>query len=246
MGDNLIDGSLTEKQQIRLSAWAEGQSGAIGSFLARRDFERSSAARDFVLKFKEAGLRNSAVLKESAAKNGAGIDLWGDIERRIGEEERSLLLLGERAMQGRRWSLKEALSQLKWGMAGAIVAACATIVIGNFYNSGATGRGAFESAGNLPGRGAASYVPVSSGGAGSGEDPVFYSMAPHGESLRSGPVFEVDWMRSKSGHVRMLKGPGGAPVIWIKRSPDAPVGAGKENIQIVESSVPEAIPVSER
>jgi len=203
--------ALSQKQEIRLMKYVDGECGVVGSFFVQRFLERNEAAKAFV----EALQKNSLVLKERESLDAP--DLWGRIERRIEQEERNAVFLGERAFRSSNSPFAKSIYEkfFDWqpagiigGLSGGAIAALAVLAVWQGGSDGSAGS-KFNDAAPMVANHQAGVprVGLVSGRTGDNDSGRFI-----GERY---PV-EVDWIRS-DGRVRMIPD-SRAPIIWVRRT----------------------------
>ena len=256
---------LSEREEQLLSKYFDGECGWLGRFRAKQLLGRNSAARSFFEAL-------SLIGTETQQLSGQKVDLWQAINRRIDQEERAALYLGERraSTETKRivWN-----PGFTWGASGAMVTAgLAVIVFATSSTSSNTTQQARAAAGVLPQvqgveRSATleqasmpqssiqqnSFIPqemipqaalVSEGGA----SP---RSLPNSASFRDplSEMVEVDWMRS-NGSLRLLQDPGErSAIIWVKRKRQPlPVfeGPNRSGIKILNEVSPPSFAVQGR
>mgnify|MGYP006275208593 CR=1 FL=1 len=192
---------LTEREELLLSQYFDGECG----FMARRSAEKlissNPLARDFLASLESAGSTCRAAAQESAVS----ADLWSRIDARIESEERAAFYLGERRRDAEPQSFLSRLRsrQALWGgLSGALAAA--VVLVFFVAPVGKSSSGAL-----LPGQ---PFHQAAVGG-----------LAAEPASLTSNPrsAMEVDWMRA-NGSLKLFQDPSGkSATIWVRRRPAA-------------------------
>jgi hypothetical protein len=118
--------ALSEKQELLLSRFHDGECSCLRAFLARRLIARRAAARDFI--------SNLETLKDqcaqlSASTNDQALDLWSRIDSRIEQEQRAAFYLGERRIAEAKPQRISYRYAAVGGLSGAAVAAALLLVI---------------------------------------------------------------------------------------------------------------------
>lgn len=211
---------LSDTQEILLMAFSEGQLGWWGSLRARALMRTSKAAIDYVDSLKAVAHEAAAWEKSSSFKIQSGHNLVDNVFKRIEQEERSAVFLGKRQES---FSLGEIFSNLNWGRTLAAVSVTAAIVLGVaqvFQGSANPGTSANVALQSNPSN-AENIETVSLA---SDQDPEGISkvhkkyVQPKIIDRNYATAMEVDWMRSNTGHVRVLHDePGSAPIIWVRK-----------------------------
>jgi len=188
---------LTEREEILLSQYFDGECG----FFARRRAERLIASNPHAKSF-ISELSGIAGDVRSVTEAGAlEADLWSRIENRIDAEERAAFYLGERREGPESRFLPNLRSRqaLLGGLSGAAVAAAALIFIAQ------------------PG--------ADRGSLGASSAPGFRQSAMGSLDARpaafmngSQSAMEVDWMRTNNGSLKLIQNPSGkSATIWVRR-----------------------------
>ena len=114
---------LTEREEKLLMAFFDGQSSFVGRLRCRNLL----SARPEAMRFLEDLRRMSAVVKEEAENHPPCRDLWESISRRVNDEQRAELFIGERSKQVVRRRLR--WEPITWGAAGAALAASVAVLV---------------------------------------------------------------------------------------------------------------------
>ncbi len=195
--------ALTEREELLLSRYFDGECGFLDRRRAERLLKASSPARSFLESLSAIGLecRTGAAAADTP-------DLWGRIEARIEAEERAALYLGERRAEAERPSWVERIRSQQaifGGLTGAVVAAGVLLVASPPADLGAPG--------STPP--AASFKQAAVGGV---------EARPASFSPSSQSAMEVDWMRS-NGSLKLIPNPSGkSATIWVRRRQGFPAG----------------------
>lgn len=211
-----VEEKLSEKEQLLLSRFFDGDCGFIGSWRAQKLLARNPLANQFI-----DNLESIQHMVTQRSYSGSGtVDLWDKIERRINEEQRSELYLGTRTSteSPSLWqNLSETYAMWISGATGATLAAVAII----FLNSST------DQSPLMPQRQSIGRAPVAQQVA---------VKAPNRQSAigipriqRSRPQsFAFDWMRSE-GALHFIPDPNGAStIIWITRNDEAPHSSSQD------------------
>jgi hypothetical protein len=205
------DLKLSEKQQLLLSRFSDGECGCIESMLAKRLLSRNPDAVEFCRQLDS--VRECCLSKLSVTTpRGESVNLWERVNARIEQESRAELYLGRRRIEQNRGSLWERLRTpyaLAGGMSGAVLATLLLVV--GYRSPGVT---TFEAPQAAPTNQFQLVRPVAMG-AGSASSPT--TLRIPGSAPRSS--LEVDWVRSQ-GSLKLIPDPNGSSaIIWIRRKP---------------------------
>jgi hypothetical protein len=118
--------SLSEKQELLLSRFHDGECSYLSAFLAGRLLARRAEARDFILNLEEIKGKCSQL---SASTTEPAIDLWARIESRINQEQRASFYLGERRIADPKSSRISYRHAAIGGLSGAAIAAALLLVV---------------------------------------------------------------------------------------------------------------------
>lgn len=259
---------LSEQQQLLLMSLHDGECGVFSRWRANRLVSQSPKAAEFIatLDAISEGI-DSSVAGEVPQLAGS---LWEGISRRIEQEERAALFLGERRVRSAEPRVnRRILAPLGWSVAGGLVAASFTVLfLGDIQPSDRLPQnGAGE---KLAHQRAADSFKLSS----QANDLPRIIEPDHGAitgaSLASSNSFargnrsgaghqqrvDVDWVQS-DGSVRFFSDPSQrSTMIWVKkRSPAVrfytpPTPLSRTSFdgapQLIEKPVPESFAVSNR
>lgn len=232
-GTQRSDGRLTEAEEQLLNEYIDGELGFFALRRAKKLLRLNRYAREYV----EGVSRVTERAREWAdAGQRSDVDLWDRIERRIAEEERAAVFLGERPGVEPVWRMW--LRGASWAVPGAAVAALVTFIALRSERI------------DFPG----GFSQIASTARQEVEEPAFAvqpqlveappQMLAQSKRRELSPV-EVGWMRS-AGRVSMLQSRDGNPaIIWIRRNNRGPVGAPLPQRSLT-ARVPQAIEVSGR
>ena len=222
---------LRAGQEKLICAHIDGECGMLGRWRVKRLLTRSKSARQFYKGLRRTSLHVERVLGRSDRWNIGrnGDDLWMRVSARIAQEERAEILLGSRELHT---SWREPLyDRIKWGLSGAVVAACAAVIWLGLPAPSSTPAGKVAQQVEPPqltikGPEAALVAQVAfeaksevDSGSGRGVSGVEgrpnFPEGPIGRQ-RNPRVIEVDWMKS-SGRVKLIQHPEEkAAIIWVK------------------------------
>lgn len=253
---------LSERQQVLLMALHDGECGLVANWRARRLLARSSDAADFL-----AGLARLAREVEASSAHVPALEssLWEGIARRIEQEERAALYLGQRSDRRVPVSFSRRIAvPLGWSVAGGLVAACFTV----FFLNSIPASAPYQQGGvsgqlvRRDGDSRQAEVPVRLVSQSSDLpriiEPVGAALDSNGKFVRSGKSsrVDVDWVHS-DGSVRFFSDPGQrSTMIWVKkRSPavrfySPPARRSSEasdgTPRILDKQIPQSLSVSNR
>jgi hypothetical protein len=201
---NERDLNLSDKQQLLLSRYFDGECGVISRFFAQRLLSRNPNAAAFLQSLNHAG----DTIRLIQENEKSPVDLWSRIDARIEQESRSSFYLGERRTKERHESILERFipsHALFGGLSGAAIAAIALFVIykpKSFIT--------FSSPDPIAFTNSHEFQPVGLGNGGS---------APRnpGVPQSSARRMEVDWMRSHGSLALIPDQSGSSTIIWVKR-----------------------------
>lgn len=209
-GDNTLTprGALSEKQELLLSRFHDGECSFLSAFFARRLVSQNANARSYLNDLR--GLKNHCShLVESSSDST--VDLWARIDARIEQEQRAAYYLGTRQPEHSRESLWQRLSighAVMGGLSGAAIAAALILVV-----SRPSQLMTFSAPAAGPVTGHQIIHPV---GIGSASAPrTQFKVTP----ARAHNPLEVDWMRA-NGSLKLIPDPSGSSaIIWVRRRP---------------------------
>jgi hypothetical protein len=191
--------TLTEKEMLLLSAYADEQCSFLSRLLAERLIKKNPDARLFISNLQQ----TSTLFQEHAPPREIAVDLWSKIDQRITAEERAELYLGRRQASLTRESspLFERLfarPALFGGLSGAAVAALVLV---------------FVSRPTKPGE----ILPVYTGGpVAAVNSSAFHQTGFSGTSPQQSTM-EVDWMRG-NGSLQLIQNPESkSAIIWVRK-----------------------------
>jgi hypothetical protein len=199
------DCDLTDKQQLLLSRYFDGECGFISRIAAKRLIASNRSA----LLFLNSLQRNGETLRSNVDDaRSEPVDLWSRIDARIEQEERASFYLGERRVQTTQTSLfgNAQPSHLVFGgLSGAALAAAALFMV---YQPASLPN--FSSPQTVALNAPQAFQPVALGNSGRPLRPT--ALAPSGTR-----GMEVDWMRS-NGSLSLIPDPNGSStIIWVRR-----------------------------
>jgi hypothetical protein len=208
------DTTLSEKDELLLSKYHDGECGVLSAFLAKRLLRDNTVAQDF--------LRNlemcSRVLEAEASRVSIpAVDLWDRIDNRIDQEQKAAFYLGERRVTERAPSLIERLraSQIAvGGLSGAAIAAVALLFLYSPRDIASF---------SVPINAATSNAQNQFQQVGLGGSPISPRQAAL--SHRGNAPLEVDWMRSNGSLSLIPDASGSSAIIWVRRRSTSPIQA---------------------
>jgi hypothetical protein len=214
---NLTNLKLSERHQLLLSRFHDGECGYIQNFCAKRLLSRRKDARDFIAQLeavKECCLTHHSETQFSSSPRA---DIWSRVHARIEQEQRAEFYLGKRKVTPLGRSLWDRITSpyaLAGGLSGAAISAAFLLV---FYTpSNIT---TFSVPQTTTANQSQFIRPVAID-ARSARRPMIE--IPRISSHRP---LEVDWVRSQ-GSLKLTPDPSGSSaIIWIRRKlPSAPRG----------------------
>lgn len=196
---------LTEKQEVLIEKYVDGECGILSKFKARRLLANNRSARQFL----DSLLSLAEELRDFELKqNNPKVDMWDQVSMRIEQEERAERFLGKRN-ESEKVSAKVSWTSLGWGFSGSLVTAGIVGVVIAF-----SGRSNPSSKGDDFTKRLERSLEVLDAQGDSRPSAQNVNL-PVSSTLRR-PV-EVDWMRS-DGRVHMIQDPQErSAIIWVKR-----------------------------
>lgn len=197
---------LSEKQELLISRFCDGECSCIGSYLAKRLVANNKAAKNFLEELQSIK-HECAHLALSQPKPPS--NLWERIDARIEQEEYAARFLGERRVEESTVSLREWLSMRHVVMGGLSGAAIAVALITITSRPSQLLTFSAPAAGPVVG-----HQLVQPAGIGASNAPMarnsFAVTRPHNP-------LEVDWMRA-NGSLKLIPDPSGSSaIIWVRR-----------------------------
>ncbi|MFO0416439.1 MAG: hypothetical protein ACK5Y6_04050 [Pseudomonadota bacterium] len=211
---------LTERQQLLLSRYYDGECGVLARFKAKRLTQNNPTACDFI---NELATLHTTCLEQSTQTIPTTRDMWSAVSARIEQETRSAQYLGARTPPPQRegmWERLSTASAFAGGLSGAALAALALVV---WYKpveilSFSAPQAALVTTPNL-------VQPVGIGGMQT-QPRRQYRVTAASSNIRN--PLEVDWMRS-SGSLKLIPDPtGSSAIIWIRRREATPINANAQ------------------
>lgn len=197
---------LSERQQLLLSRYFDGECGCIDRFLAKRLLTRNEEAYVF---FNDMEAVRGCCTKSLGVHHSHTIssaELWERISVRIDQETRAELYLGKRRLDQTKesvWTRLLSPYTLAGGLSGAALAGALLFVM--YRPTSIVSFTAPQLALSTPGN---FIQPVALGGGAQS----FTGSRP----LRQAPL-EVDWLRSQ-GSLQLIPDPDGhSAIIWVRR-----------------------------
>lgn len=207
-----IEIKLSDKQQLLLSRFCDGECGCVERFLAKRLLARSGDAQSFLREMESLRDCCRSTLERSSQSlstpTTSTADLWERINIRIEQESRAEIYLGKRIVEQQRESIWERLLSthtLAGSVSGAALAGLllffvyrpATIISFSAPQTAHLGSNNFV---QQVGLGASGYTDTNSGA---------HIQSP----------LQVDWLRSH-GSLSLIPAPDGrSAIIWVRRRP---------------------------
>lgn len=206
--------TLTERQELLLCRYFDGECGLCGRYVAKSLLAKNPDAREF---FEQLSAIKTECQEACSQNDEICGDLWGRISARIESEERAAFYLGSRRQEPIRsgTSLGQKLYKpqvIMGGLSGAAVAGLALIFI---TRTSSPTEILTVARGGTSGSSAPSDVTqVALGGAN--------QRRPSKSGARTlSPSMEVDWMRA-NGPLALIQNPQGkSAIIWVRRKPTA-------------------------
>jgi len=202
---------LSERQQLLISRFSDGECSCVSNFLAKRLLAKNHSARELLSELEE--LRSSCG-ELFISRDEIKVDLWRKIETRIEQEERAALYLGQRRLKESKPSLFERIDlrqALLGGASGAAIAAALLITLTTRPSEIVKFRA--PHADLVSGSGIIHQAGV--GAANSNTQHPNYLT----QNRASRNPLQVDWMRA-NGSLRLIPDPNGSSsIIWIRRQP---------------------------
>ncbi len=205
------DTTLSEKDELLLSKYHDGECGALSAFVAKRLIRDNTAAQDFLRTLENC----SRVLDAEASRVSIPVvDLWDRIDNRIDQEQKAAFYLGGRRVTERAPSLIERLraSQVAvGGLSGAAIAAVALLFVYSPRDITSF---------SVPTNGPSSNAQNQFQQVGFGNAPRQAAFTQRGNS-----PLEVDWMRSNGSLSLIPDASGSSAIIWVRRRSPSPTQA---------------------
>jgi hypothetical protein len=227
-------GSLSEKQQLLLSRFHDGECSFISAFVARRLISRNPEALNFLSDL--SNLKNYCSRLDTSSRFPP-IDLWERIDTRIEQEQRSALYLGTRTIDYSEESLWQRLSlrhAVVGGLSGAAIAVALLVVV-----SRPSHLMTFSAPAAGPATGNQMVQPVGIGATSAPRSQ--FQVKP----ARAHNPLEVDWMRA-NGSLKLIPDPSGSSaIIWVRRRPIAPSISPTEKTSRLARPTPLGLAVAE-
>lgn len=207
---NQDDKDLTDRQQLLLSRYVDGECGLIRSLQVKRLLSTQPAARRYITQLEQT---RSTLSEHLSASQSLRVDLWDRIEARIDQEERAAFFLGTRRIETRgdstpRDSIWGAFSLPASWVGGLSGAALAGAVLVFLYKPAQIV--SFSAPQQIASQNAPQQVqPV---GIGSQR-----YVQPRVARINRPSAFEVDWMRSHGSLNVIPDTNGSSAIIWVRR-----------------------------
>jgi hypothetical protein len=191
--------TLTEKEMLLLSAYADEQCSFLSRILAERLIKKKPDAQLFISNLQQ----TSSLFQEHSPSREIAVDLWSKIDQRITAEERAALYLGKRenSPQKEVTSLFQRIASsqaLFGGLSGAAVAALVLVFISRPAKPG-------------------EILPVYTGGPVAAVNSSAFHQTGLAASSAPQSTMEVDWMRG-NGSLQLIQNPESkSAIIWVRR-----------------------------
>lgn len=262
--------SLSEKEEILLLKYHDGECGYLDNLRVKRLLRRAEA-RCFLESMRNAmkmtvGRMQQEISQAAAAPTTASASkVWNSVSARIEVEEKTAVLLGERRLAPEQQSLFEfahifSIPKFGLSMAGALALALLAVVIVPW---GKDARDGVEVASlgvspDAPSNAVISREKDLQVRPRVKRDPVVSLVSSNVSTKRPRVVFrryygrdrntvEVDWMKS-DGRVRVIQSPSDrAGIIWVNRNTERSLGNSKadngdDEIRILDERIPDTLP----
>ncbi len=206
---------LSEKQQLLLSRFHDGECSCVSAFYVRRLLSKNPSAKRFLSELEDLSSQCTTLAGRSCS-----VDLWGRIDMRIEQEQRAELYLGAYRPPARPRSILQRID-LKHtaigGVSGAAIAAVVLMVVSRpqqIISFSAPSAAPIAPNQLIQPAGITSY--------GSQRALLYQANPINGHrSIETG--LEVDWMRA-NGSLRLIPDPGGSSaIIWVHPRSRLPV-----------------------
>ena len=210
---------LSERQELLISRFCDGECSYVGSYLARRLLASNQAAQSFL-----AELQNlkHACSHLTLTQPKASTDLWDRIETRIEQEQYAARFLGERRAEEPTASVREWLNMRHVCMGGLSGAAIAVALITMTSRPSQLLTFSAPAAGPVVGPQLVQPAGISAPATARTHNS-FPATRPHNP-------LEVDWMRA-NGSLKLIPDPSGSSaIIWVRRPSNRP-GLKSSNVQ---------------
>jgi hypothetical protein len=220
--------TLSERQELLLSQYFDGECGCVSRYRAQSLLRRSQEARAFLEQLSSI----STECQESCSGSDCCADLWQKISARIDNEERAAFYLGSRRETSelpasRFFDRIRDRQVILGGLSGAALAALALVFItrtGDIPEIATVARTSVSGS-NIPSE--VTQVALGGSGARLAENRGMHRYAPTS-------TMEVDWMRA-NGPLALIQNPNGkSAIIWVRRKP----GAAMRNARQPVASTP--------
>lgn len=199
-----IDRDLSDKQQLLLSRYFDGECGVISRILAKRLISSNPSALQFLNSLQQ----HSNTFRSYTENSQSSVDLWSRIDARIEQEERASFYLGNRRVEESRTSLLTRVTSSHTALGGLSGAALAAVVLFVVYQP--KNILTFSAPQNVAFNASPQFQPVALG-----------NSAPAGSANPftqvSARPMEVDWMRSNGSLALIPDSQGTSTIIWVRR-----------------------------
>lgn len=198
------DRDLSDKQQLLLSRYFDGECGVISRIVAKRLISSNPAALQFLNSLQH----HSDTFRSHSDTSQGSVDLWSRIDARIEQEERASFYLGNRRVEESQSSLFTRVTSshtMLGGLSGAALAAIALFVVyqpKNILTFSAPQNAAFSAS--------QGFQPVAL----SNSAP---SISANSFTQVASRPMEVDWMRSNGSLALIPDSHGTSTIIWVRR-----------------------------
>ncbi len=196
-------GALSEKQELLISRFHDGECSYISAFFARRLITRNPSAQSFLSELKE--IRSKCV---TLGNEPTGVDMWSRIEAQIDQEQRTQFYVGAlRAPSGQEplWQRINLRHATFGGLSGAAIASVVVMALARPQQIVSF---------SAPSAGPAAHNQLIQPAAitNSGSQMALYQT----NQVRQQRSLEVDWMRA-NGSLKLIPDPSGSStIIWVR------------------------------
>lgn len=197
------NGTLSEKQELLLSRFYDGECSCISAFFARRLLIKNTSAQFFLSELEGLSAKCADLVSEPSS-----VDLWARVDARIEQEQRAEFYVGAHRSRVAREPLFQRINLRHatfGGLSGAAIAAAVLMVLARpqqivTFSAPAAGPVAHN------------QLIQQAGITNSNTQRSLYQTTP-AKQHRS---LEVDWMRA-NGSLKLIPDPSGASaIIWVR------------------------------
>jgi hypothetical protein len=197
------NGTLSEKQELLLSRFHDGECSCLSAFFARRLLSKNTSAQHFLSELKGLSSQCSDFVSEPSS-----VDLWTRIDARIEQEQRAEFYVGTHRSRAAREPLWERINLRHatfGGLSGAAIAAAVLMVLAQpqqivTFSAPAAGPVAHN------------QLIQQAGITNANTQRSLYQTTP----VKQHRSLEVDWMRA-NGSLKLIPDPSGSSaIIWVR------------------------------